>query len=263
MLLVMDVGNTTTVFGVYKKDQLLHHWRVQSDQKATEDEYAMILKNLMSHAGIDFRQITGVIIASVVPPLTYVLRTLVEKYLHMKPIILGPGVKTGLNIKYDSPREVGADRIANAVAALELYGPPLIIVDFGTAITFCFVDEQGHYKGGAIVPGVKISAEALYHQAAKLTHVEIVKPESVVGRSTVQAVQAGIFYGYVGVVDGIVSRMKALLSQSPKVVATGGMADLICSSTEMIDVVHPFLTLEGLRLIYERNQPNLSGKKGE
>ncbi|RAL23190.1 type III pantothenate kinase [Thermoflavimicrobium daqui] len=254
MLLVIDVGNTNTIFGIYEQKKLLFHWRVKSDQQATEDEYAMVLNSLMDYKGIAFKQIAGMIISSVVPPLTFTLRKLAEKYLGIEPIILGPGVKTGLNIKYDSPKEVGADRIANAVAAIHLYSSPVIIVDFGTAITFCLVDESGNYQGGAIVPGVKISVEALYQQAAKLTHIEIVKPESVIGRNTVSAMQSGIFYGYVGMVDGIVGHMKLLLNKQPKVIATGGMAELICSGTHQIDVVHPFLTLEGLRLIYEKNR---------
>jgi type III pantothenate kinase len=254
LLLVMDVGNTNIVLGVYKQDHLLHHWRLQTDRNATEDEYGVLLKNLLSHEGLSLNEIGGVIISSVVPPLTIVLTRLTQKYMNQTPLILGPGVKTGLNIKYDNPREVGADRIANAVAALELYGAPLIIVDFGTATTFCFIDEEGNYVGGAITPGVNISAEALYQRAAKLTRVEIVKPETVVGRNTVHAVQAGIYYGYVGVVDEIVTRMKALLKKRPKVVATGGLAQLICGDTKTIDVVNPHLTLEGLKLIYERNQ---------
>jgi type III pantothenate kinase len=254
LLLVMDVGNTNIVLGLYKKDELLYHWRLQTDRNATEDEYGMILKNLLFHAGIELRDIEGVVISSVVPPLTFALRKLSEKYLAETPLVMGPGVRTGLNIKYDNPREVGADRIANAVAAIELYGAPLIIVDFGTATTFCFIDEEANYIGGAITPGVNISAEALYQRAAKLTRVEIVKPGSVVGRNTVEAVQAGIYYGYVGVVDGIVTRMKKMLSKRPKVVATGGLAQLICKDTETIDEVNPLLTLEGLKIIYERNQ---------
>ncbi len=254
LLLVMDVGNTNIVLGLYKKDELLHHWRLQTDRNATEDECGMILKNLLAHVDIDFGDIEGVIISSVVPPLTFVLRKLCEKYLGQTPLVLGPGVKTGLNIKYDNPRDVGADRIANAVAAIELYGAPVIIVDFGTATTFCFIDEKGNYIGGAINPGVHISAEALYQRTAKLTRVEITKPDSVVGRNTVEAVQAGIYYGYVGVVDGIVTRMKKMLSKRPKVVATGGLAQLICMDTETIDEVNPLLTLEGLKIIYDRNQ---------
>ncbi len=254
MLLVMDVGNTHIVLGLFQKDELLHHWRVQTDRNATEDEYAMLLKSLFEHVGIRMEEIDGVSISSVVPPLKRVLHLLVRKYFGLQPLVIGPGVKTGLNIQYENPREVGADRIVNAVAAIETYGPPLIIVDFGTATTFCFINEQGHYVGGAIVPGVHVSAEALHQRAAQLTRVEVVKPESVVGRNTVKAIQSGLFYGYVGVVDGIVNRMKRLLTKRPTVVATGGLAEMISKEAETIDVYDPLLTLRGLKIIYERNQ---------
>ncbi|PTX55259.1 type III pantothenate kinase [Melghirimyces profundicolus] len=254
MLLVMDVGNTHIVFGIYKGDELLYHWRVHTDRNATEDEYGMRLKNLFNHVGIDLEEIDGVIICSVVPPLTHVLKMLAQKYFRVTPLIVGPGVKTGLNIQYENPREVGADRIVNAVAALDRFGPPVIVVDFGTATTFCFINEEGHYVGGAITPGINISTEALYQRASQLTRVEIVKPGNVVGRNTVRAVQAGVFYGYVGVVDGIVSRMKEQMQQTPTVVATGGLAELICGETRTIDAVDPLLTLKGLKMVYERNQ---------
>lgn len=254
MLLVMDVGNTHIVLGLFQGDELLHHWRIQTDRNATEDEYAMLLKSLFEHVGIRMEEIDGVSISSVVPPLKQVLHLLVRKYFGLQPLVIGPGVKTGLNIQYENPREVGADRIVNAVAAIETYGPPLIIVDFGTATTFCFINEQGHYVGGAIVPGVHVSAEALHQRAAQLIRVEVVKPESVVGRNTVKAIQSGLFYGYVGVVDGIVNRMKRLLTKRPTVVATGGLAEMISKEAETIDVYDPLLTLRGLKIIYERNQ---------
>ncbi|OYD06338.1 type III pantothenate kinase [Paludifilum halophilum] len=254
MLMVMDVGNTHIVLGLYEGEELLYHWRVHTDRNSTEDEYAMRLKNLFQHVGIEMADIEGLIICSVVPPLTHVFKLLARKYFHVTPLIVGPGVKTGLNIQYENPREVGADRIANAVAAIERFGPPVIVVDFGTATTFCFIDEKGHYLGGAITPGISISTEALYQRASQLTRIEIVKPESVVGRNTVKSVQAGVFYGYVGVVDGIVSRMKEQMSQPPTVVATGGLAELICGEARTIDEVDPLLTLAGLKLIYERNQ---------
>lgn len=253
VLLVIDVGNTNVVFGVYNQDKLLYHWRMQTDRNATEDEYAMTFKQLLSHVDLTFSQIDGVILASVVPPLTYVLRKLSEKYLMIEPLMLGPGVKTGLPILYEDPREVGADRIANAVAAIELYQAPAIIVDFGTATTFCYVDEQARYIGGAIAPGVQISSEALYQRAAKLTRVEILQPAEIVGRNTVHAVQSGIYYGYVGLVDGIVNRMKEQSKVTPTVIATGGLASLICHSTKTIDKIDPLLTLEGLKIIYKRN----------
>ncbi|SMO80824.1 type III pantothenate kinase [Melghirimyces algeriensis] len=254
MLMAMDVGNTHIVLGIYKGDELLYHWRVHTDKNSTEDEYGMRLKGLFNHVGIGLEEIDGVVICSVVPPLTHVLKMLIRKYFRVTPVIVGPGVKTGLNIQYENPREVGADRIANAVAALDRYGPPVIVVDFGTATTFCFINEKGHYVGGAITPGIYVSTEALYQRASQLTRVEIVQPDSVVGRNTVKAVQAGVFYGYVGVVDGIVSRMKAEMKQKPTVVATGGLAELICGETRTIDKVDPLLTLKGLKLIYERNR---------
>lgn len=253
LLLVMDVGNTNIVLGVFDEDKIIAQWRLQTNRNVTEDEFGITLNNLFQYHDITLKQVKGVIISSVVPPLTVILKRMSEKYLNQTPLILGPGVKTGLNIKYDNPREVGADRIANAVAAIELYGPPLIIVDFGTATTFCFIDDDGSYVGGAISPGVHISAEALYQRAAKLTRVEIDRPDSVVGRNTVQAMQAGIYYGYVGLIKEIVTRMSKLTKKRPKVVATGGLASFIYQDTEVIDEVDPHLTLWGLKLIYERN----------
>lgn len=255
MLLVVDVGNTNIVFGVYDDSELIHHWRIQTDRHATEDEYAMLLHQLLHFEGVKLAQITGVILSSVVPPLVTVLVKLVKKYLYIEPVVLGPGVKTGLNIQTENPREVGADRIANAVAGIERYGAPLIIVDFGTATTFCCIDDQARYLGGAITPGISISAEALYQRAAKLTRVELVKPGQVIGKNTIQSMQSGIYFGYVGLVDGIVKRMKKEFSKGdPKVIATGGLATLIGEHSETIDEVDPLLTLEGLRYIYKRNQ---------
>ncbi|MCS1352395.1 type III pantothenate kinase [Mechercharimyces sp. CAU 1602] len=257
MLLLMDVGNTHIVIGVVEGEEMIYQWRIHTDRDKTEDEYGMLIHNLFYQQGLSAAHFGGVVLSSVVPPLTHVLTMMAEKYVGMTPLVVGPGVKTGLNIQYENPREVGADRIANAVAAIELYGAPVIVVDFGTATTFCFIDERGHYIGGAITPGVNISTEALYRSAAQLTRVQIVKPESVVGRNTIKAVQAGIFYGYVGVVDGVVSRMKKELTVKPTVVATGGLAELICDETKTIDVIHSSLTLVGLRLIYERNREGM------
>lgn len=254
MILVLDTGNTNIVLGVYKDDQLLHHWRMETYRHRTEDEYAMAVKSLFSHAGLTFQDITGIIISSVVPPVMFPLEQMCQKYFNQKPLIVGPGMKTGLNIKYDNPKEVGADRIVNAVAAIHDYGSPLIIVDFGTATTFCYVNEKSEYLGGAIAPGVGISMEALFDRASKLPRVELIRPEQVVGRNTVAAMQSGIVYGYVGLVEGIVARMKEESGLEPTVVATGGMAKLIASETNVIDVVDNFLTLKGLRLIYKRNE---------
>jgi type III pantothenate kinase len=255
MILVMDAGNSNIIFGVYDQDRLRYHWRMETDPRKTEDEYAMQIKAFFTHEGLLFEQIKGIIISSVVPPIMYVLEAMCQKYFQVFPLIVGPGVKTGLNIKYENPREVGADRIVNAVAALSEYGgKPLIIVDFGTAITYCYINEQGFYMGGAIAPGIGISTEALYARASKLPRIEIMRTEQVVGKNTIAAMQAGIFYGFIGQVEGIVSRMKAQSKVEPLVIATGGLAKLIANETQIIDVVDPFLTLKGLYIIYKRNQ---------
>lgn len=257
MILAMDVGNTNIVLGVYEGQELKHHWRMATDRGQTEDQYGMILKSLFDHAGISFQDIEGVIISSVVPPLMFILERLSQKYLEIDPIIVGPGVKTGLDIKYENPREVGADRIVNAVAGIHEYGSPLIIVDFGTATTFCYIDDRHRYMGGIIAPGIHISTEALYRNAAKLPRVEIVKPSQVIGKNTVTSMQSGIFYGFLGQVEGIVSRMKGDSDGDPKVIATGGLAKLLCQESPLIDHVDSLLTLKGLRLIYDKNtRPN-------
>ncbi|MDQ0247577.1 type III pantothenate kinase [Bacillus fengqiuensis] len=253
MIFVLDVGNTNTVLGVYEGEELKYHWRVETSRNKTEDEYGMVVKALFEHVGLSFRDISGIIISSVVPPIMFSLERMCQKYFHLKPLIVGPGIKTGLNIKYENPREVGADRIVNAVAGIHLYGSPLIIVDFGTATTYCYIDEDKQYMGGAIAPGITISTEALYSRAAKLPRIEIARPNDIVGKNTVTAMQAGIVYGYVGQVEGIVSRMKAQSKVEPKVIATGGLATLVAKESGIIDVVDPFLTLKGLQLIYTKN----------
>jgi len=253
MLLVMDIGNSNIGFGLYRGDDLNHHWRVATDRNKTEDEYGMLLYSLFSSVGLSFSRIDGVIISSVVPPLNFPVERMCLKYFHKKPLIIGPGIKTGLNIKADFPREIGADRIVNAVAAIHFYGSPVIVVDFGTATTISYIDEKGQYWGGAIAPGINVSAEALVSRAAKLPRIELAKPQSVIGRNTIASMQAGIFYGYVGMVDGIVYRMMQEQQVKAKVVATGGFSSLIANETESIDVVDPELTLKGLKLIYERN----------
>ena len=254
MILVLDTGNTNIVLGIYSGHELIHHWRMETDPSKTEDEYGMQVKALFNHAGIEFSQIDGIIISSVVPPIMFSLERMCQKYFGIKPLVVGPGVKTGLNIKYENPREVGADRIVNAVAAIHEYGPPLIVVDFGTATTYCYINEKGEYMGGAIAPGIGISTEALFAKASKLPRIELAQPENVVGKNTVSAMQAGIVYGYVGQVEGIVSRMKAQSKREPMVIATGGLAGLIGAETKVIDVIDPYLTLKGLYAIYERNQ---------
>jgi type III pantothenate kinase len=253
VLFVFDIGNTNIVMGVFEQDTLVHHWRIETNRNKTEDEYGMLIHSLFQSSGIRFDQIEGIIISSVVPPIMFPIEKMCIKYFGHKPLIVGPGVKTGLNIKYENPKEVGADRIVNAVAAIQLYGCPLIIIDFGTATTYCFVDEQRNYMGGAIAPGIQISTEALYLRAAKLPRIEITKPEDVVGKNTVAAMQSGIFYGYVGQVEGLVKRMKALSSVNPKVIATGGLSGLIAEETKVIDIVEPELTLKGLQMIYAKN----------
>ncbi len=254
MLLVFDVGNTNTVIGVYAGRELKTHWRIRTDQLRTADEYGVELYNLFQYSGLRMLDVKAVAISSVVPTLMMELNRMCRKYFHCEPLVVGPGTKTGLVIKYDNPKEVGADRVVNAVAAIEKYGSPLIILDFGTATTFCVVNQQGEYMGGAIAPGIKISTDALFSRASKLPRVELVMPKSMIGKNTVMSMQIGIMYGFVGQVEGIVNRMKEELGYSPKVVATGGLAKLIANETDCIDVVDDFLTLEGLRLIYETNR---------
>jgi type III pantothenate kinase len=253
VIFVLDVGNTNTVLGVYEGEELKYHWRIETNRNKTEDEYGMMIKSLFQHDGLQFEQIKGVIISSVVPPIMAALERMCGKYFHVQPLVVGPGVKTGLNIKYENPREVGADRIVNAVAGIQEYGSPLIIVDFGTASTYCYIDEKSNYMGGAIAPGIGISTEALYTRASKLPRIEIARPENIVGKNTVSAMQAGILYGYVGQVEGIVSRMKSENNTDPTVIATGGLATLIANECDVIDIVDPDLTLKGLLLIYKRN----------
>lgn len=255
VILVMNAGNSNIILGIYHNDQLMHHWRTETNIRKTEDEYAMQFKAFFAHEGISFEQVKGIIISSVVPPIMFTLELMCKKYFKRQPLIVGPGVKTGLNIKYENPREVGADRIVNAVSALHQYGgKPLIIIDFGTAITYCYINERGDYLGGAIAPGITISTEALNARAAKLPRFEITKTSQVVGKNTVTAMQAGVFYGFIGQVEGIVSRMKAQSKDEPLVIATGGLAKLIADETQIIDIVDPFLTLKGLATIYKRNQ---------
>jgi type III pantothenate kinase len=257
MIFVIDVGNTNVVLGVIDGKKLVADWRLSTGTFRTADEYGMIVKNLFDSKGLDFKTIDGIIISSVVPNVMNSLEYMIKKYFGIQPLIVGPGIKTGINIKYDNPKEVGADRIVNAVAAHELYGGPLIIIDFGTATTFCAVAANGDYMGGAIVPGINISSEALFSRTAKLPRVELVKPQTVICKNTVQSMQAGIIYGYIGLVDYITAKMKDEMqkggSSEPFVVATGGLANLISSESKAINKVNEYLTIEGLRIIYEMN----------
>lgn len=255
MLLVFDVGNTNMVIGVYESKKLIKNWRINTDIHKTSDEYGMLINNLLAYDKIDIRSIDDVIISSVVPNVIHALENFCIKYCEKKPMIVGPGIKTGLNIKYDNPKQVGADRIVNAVAAIEKYGSPLIIVDFGTATTFCAISEKAEYLGGTICPGLVISSEALFNGAAKLPRVELTKPGKTICKTTVEAMQSGIIYGYVGQVEKIISIMKKELgSEDVKVIATGGLSSLIHSETDSIDYIDRFLTLEGLRLIHAKNK---------
>lgn len=257
MLFVIDVGNTNIVLGVYDGETFKHHWRIETYRNRTGDEYGMVIKSLFDYVGLSFSDIKGIIISSVVPPIMASLERMCQNYFHVKPLIVGPGTKTGLNIKSDNPREVGADRIVNAVAAIDEYGSPLIIVDFGTATTYCYINENKQYIGGAIAPGIGISTEALYTKASKLPRIEIARPESVIGKNTVAAMQSGVLFGYVGQVQEVVKRMKAESKTNPTVIATGGLAQLIADESTCIDIVDPYLTLKGLLLIYHRNMENM------
>ena len=254
MFLVIDVGNTNMVLGVYKDTELLDHWRISTDRQRTTDEYGVLIRELFYLNDFRADDINAIIISSVVPPVVPTLERMCQRYFGLSPLLIGPGVKTGMDIRYDNPREVGADRIVNAVAAYEKYGGPVIIVDFGTATTFCAVDAKGVYLGGSICPGIGISTEALVQRTAKLPRIELKRTDSVICRNTIESMQAGVFYGFVGQVEGIVSRMRRELDMSARVVATGGLAVVIAPATKAIDVVEPMLTLEGLRIIYERNR---------
>jgi len=254
MLLVFDVGNSNMVVGVFAKGELLTHWRVRTDTLRTSDEYGMMLNSLFHYSGISMQEINAVVISSVVPSLMMELEWMSQRYFFCKPLVVEPGIKTGLAIKYDNPREVGADRVVNAVAAYQKYGGPLIIVDFGTATTFCVVNEAGEYLGGAIAPGIKISTEALVSRASKLPRVELTIPKSLIGKNTVMSMQVGIMYGFIGQVEGIIERMKKEIEGVPKVIATGGLGAIIARETASIDIIDEFLTLDGLRMIYEMNR---------
>ncbi|MFN2613968.1 MAG: type III pantothenate kinase [Actinomycetota bacterium] len=254
MLLAVDVGNTQTVIGMFDRDKLDQHWRIGSQADRTADEWALIFQGLLSQVGLSFgRSVTSVVISSVVPRVTQALRDMTERYFFFEPLVVGPGVRTGLSIHTDNPKEVGADRVVNAIAAFTRHGGPCIVIDFGTATTFDAVSEKGEYLGGAIAPGIEIATNALVSGAAQLRNIEFVEPRSVIGKTTVEAIQSGVLYGFAGQVEGIVTRMREELGTHAPAVATGGLATVIMPLTKAIDHHDPWLTLEGLRLIYERN----------
>ncbi|MDQ2086375.1 type III pantothenate kinase [Herbivorax sp. ANBcel31] len=255
MIFVLDVGNTNITLGVYKGKKLINYWRMSTDREKSSDEFGMFILDLFRYENIKISDIEAIIMASVVPPIMYSLEHALRKYFKLEPIIVGLGVKTGINIKYDNPKEVGADRIVNAVAACGIYGGPVIIVDFGTATTFCAISSKNEYLGGVICPGIKISAEALFQRTAKLPRIELVKPDNVLGKNMVASMQSGMVYGYVGKVDYIVRRIKKEMKEhNIKVIATGGLARLIASESETIDEINGLITIEGLRIIYDMNK---------
>ncbi len=255
MLLVIDVGNTNTVLGLYDGDRLVHSWRLTTERQRTTDEYGILCRNLFELTGVEWSSITAVAIASVVPPLNHTLWRMSVVYFRTEPLFIDPATNSGMPVRYTPPSDVGADRIVNGVAAFQRYGGPCVVVDFGTATTFDAISADGDYLGGVICPGVMVSAEALFARAARLPRVEIAKPEAVIGTSTVGSIQSGLFYGYVGLVDGILRRMLDELGPGTRVVATGGLASLFGKEASLIEIVDADLTLEGLRLIYERNAP--------
>lgn len=258
MVLLVDVGNTNIVLGVCRDEEYIASWRISTDVNKTSDEYGAIVTQLFAQSDLNPKEVQGIIISSVVPNIMHSLENMIRKCFEKEPIVVGPGIKTGINIKYDNPKEVGADRIVNAVATFEKYKKPNIVIDFGTATTFCSITEKGDYLGGCIVPGIKISADALFERAAKLPRIELEFPKEIICKNTTKSMQAGILYGYIGQVEYIVNKikeeMRPKISEEPIVIGTGGLAKLIAKETDIIDIIDSDLTLEGLRIIYNKNK---------
>ncbi len=254
MLLVIDIGNTNLTLGLYEKDKFGAHWRLATDHNRMPDEYGLQFLGLLQNAGKTVKDITGISLASVVPPLTGRVTQACEEYLKQKPLVVDAGIKTGIKIRYEDPRAVGADRVCDAVAVMKLYGGPACVVDFGTATTFNAITKDGEYLGGAITAGINLAAEALYTRAAKLPRIDLQLPPSVIGKNTIHAMQSGLLFGYVSMVEGMVNRFKTELGNDMKVIATGGLSEIIAKETKVIDIISPWLTLEGLRIIWEMNQ---------
>ena len=254
MILTMDIGNTNIKTALFEGMETVQYWRISTNRNMSSDEYGILLMNLFAHHHISVSDVSGIMISSVVPQINFTILHMCRTYFGMDPLIIGPGIKTGINIKYENPRELGSDRIANAVAAYELYGGPCITIDFGTATNFGVISEKGEFLGGAICPGLKLAAEALTERTAKLPRFELTKPENVIGRNTVTNMQSGIVFGYIGQINYLVDRMKKELGDpNAKVIATGGLAVLVAGESNVIDVMDGLLTLKGLRLIYEKN----------
>jgi len=254
MLLTIDIGNTNITLGVHRDKELVTAWRLATDHERLPDEYGLQLLGLLQHEGLQSSDIKGAAMASVVPPLTGVFYDACTNYIGQQPLVIDAGVKTGVRIRIEDPKTVGADRVADAAAVIVLHGGPACVVDFGTATTFDAISAEGDYLGGAIAPGIMISAEALTRRTAKLPRVDLVRPPSIIGRTTVQAMQSGLIFGYVGLVEGIVARMRKELGKQMKVIATGGLSSLISRETEIVDILAPWLTLDGVRIIWEMNR---------
>ncbi|MHB8776963.1 MAG: type III pantothenate kinase [Anaerolineales bacterium] len=254
MLLTIDIGNTNLTLGLYEGDKLGAHWRLATDHKRMPDEYGLQFLGLLQNAGKTLDEITGISLASVVPPLTGRVLQACREYLKQEPLVVDAGVKTGIKIRYEDPRAVGADRVCDAVAVMKLYGGPACVVDFGTATSFNALTKDGEYLGGAITAGINLATEALFTHAAKLPHIDLQVPPSVIGRNTVHAMQSGLLFGYVSMVEGMVTRFRSELGSDMKVIATGGLAEVVAKETKVIDIIAPWLTLEGLRILWNLNQ---------